>query len=69
VKVRTGLDWPSLRATASSGPELPAGSEPAQPAGAVALGFQITVSTCGTPRVNETGFAAAGVQAAESQTT
>jgi hypothetical protein len=56
-------------ATASSVPEAPAGSEPAQPAGAAALGFQIIVSTCGTPTVNRTGFAAEGLQAAESHTT
>ena len=35
----TRLDRPSLMATASSGPELPAASEPAQPAGAAALGI------------------------------
>jgi len=47
----------------------PAGSEPAQPAGRTALGFQIIVSSCGTPSVNWTGWAAAGLQAAESHTT
>jgi len=72
LKVRTGLGWPSLMATASSVPAAPAGSEPAQPAqpaGRTALGFQIIVSSCGTPSVNRTGFAAGGLQAAESQTT
>jgi len=69
LKVRTGLDRPSLMATASSGPAAPAGSEPAQPAGRTALGFQIIVSSCGTPSVNRTGFAAGGLQAAESHTT
>jgi hypothetical protein len=48
---------------------VPSGSEPAQPAGSVALGFQTIVSSCGTPGVNWTGFAAECSQAAESQTT
>jgi len=69
LKVRTELDRPSLIATASSAPGVPAGSEPAQPAGCTALGFQIIVSSCGTPSVNRTGFAAGGLQAAESHTT
>jgi hypothetical protein len=69
LKARTGLDWPSLMATASSVPAAPAGSAPAQPAGFAVPGFQVIVSTCGTPSVNRTGFAAAGLQAAESQTT
>jgi len=69
LKVWTGLDWPSLMATASSVPAAPAGSEPAQPAGRTALGFQIIVSSCGTPSVNRTGCAAGGLQAAESHTT
>jgi hypothetical protein len=56
-------------ATASSVPRAAAGSDPAQPAGAMAFGFQIIVSTCGTPGVNRTGFATAGLQAAESHTT
>jgi hypothetical protein len=50
--VRTELDWPSLRATASSAPGAPAGSDPAQPAGFVTRGFQTMVSSCGTPGVN-----------------
>jgi hypothetical protein len=50
-------------------PEVPAGSEPAQPAGSVALGFQTIVSSCGTPGVNRTGFAAECSQVAESHTT
>ena len=65
----TGLDWPPLMATASSVPLVAAGSEPAQPAGAAALGSQTIVSTCGTPSVNRTGRAAADLQAAESHTT
>ena len=65
----TGLDWPSLMATASSVPAAPAGSDAAQPAGVAAAGFQASVSTCGTPSVNRTSFAAAGLQAAESHTT
>lgn len=56
-------------ATASSVPAAPAGREPAQPAGRTALGFQIIVSSCGTPSVNRTCFAAGGLQAAESHTT
>jgi hypothetical protein len=69
LKVRTELDRPSLIATASSAPEVPAGSEPAQPAGSVTLGSQTIVSSCGTPGVNWTGFTAECLQAAESQTT
>jgi hypothetical protein len=69
LKVWTGLDRPSLTATASSVPWVPAGSDPAQPAGSVALGFQTIVSTCGTPSVNWTGFAGEDTQAAESHTT
>jgi hypothetical protein len=69
LKLCTVLDWPPLMATASSAPGFPAGSEPAQPAGSVALGFQTIVSTCGTPGVNCTGRAAGRLQAAESQTT
>ena len=65
----TVLDWPSLMATASSAPGLPAGSEPAQPAGSAALGFQTIISTRGTPGVNWTARAAGRLQAAESQTT
>ena len=56
-------------ATASSVPGVPAGSEPAHPAGPPALGSQTTVSSCGTPSVNRTGFAAEDLQAAESHTT
>jgi hypothetical protein len=56
-------------ATASSVPLVPAGSEPAQPAGAAAFGSQTIVSTCGTPSVNAAGSAVADLQAAESQTT
>jgi hypothetical protein len=67
--VCTGLDWPSLMATASSVPAAPPGSEPAQPAGVAAAGFQASVSTWGTPSMNRTGFAAVGLQAAESHTT
>jgi len=52
LKACTGLDWPSLMATASSVPRVAAGSEPAQPAGAAAFGSQTIVSTCGTPSVN-----------------
>ena len=65
----TGLDWPSLMATASSVPAAPPGSDPAQPAGVAAAGFQASVSTWGTPSMNRTGFAAVGLQAAESHTT
>jgi hypothetical protein len=69
LKVWTRLDWPSLVATASSVPWEPAGSDPAQPAGPAAVGFQTIVSTCGTPSVNWTGLAAEGLQAVESHTT
>ncbi|MGH3244773.1 MAG: hypothetical protein ACRDOI_00945 [Trebonia sp.] len=69
MNARTELDWPSLIATASSVPEAPAGSEPAQPAGDAAAKSQTIASTCGTPSVNRTGFAAEGLQAAESHTT
>ena len=65
----TGLDWPWLIATASSVPEAPEGHDPAQPAGLMTPGFQTTVSTCGTPRVNRTEPAGAGRHAAESHTT
>ena len=50
-------------------PDSPAVSEPPQPDGLVALGFQVRVSTCGTPSVKRAGFARAGRQAAESHTT
>jgi hypothetical protein len=56
-------------ATASKVPQALAGSEPAQPAGATALAFHTIVSTCGTPGVKRTGFAARAPHAAESQTT
>jgi hypothetical protein len=69
LKLCTGLDWPSLKATASSDSEAPAGSEPAQPAGSLACGFQVIVSTCGTPSVNRTFFAGGALHATESHTT
>ncbi len=50
-------------------PGLPAVSDPPQPEGLVALGFQVRVSTCGTPSVKRAGLASAGRQAAESHTT
>jgi hypothetical protein len=50
-------------------PGLPGVSEPRQPAGLVAPGFQVSVSTCGTPSVKRVGLAGAGRQAAESHTT
>jgi hypothetical protein len=39
-------------ATASSVPVVPAGSDPAHPAGTLTLGSQIIVSTRGTPSAN-----------------
>lgn len=56
-------------ATASNVPDSPARSEPPQPDGLVAVGFQVSVSTCGTPSVKRAGLAGAGRQAAESHTT
>jgi len=64
LNARTGLDWPWLNATASNGPEPPAVSEPPQPDGLVALGFQVSMSTCGTPSVKRAGLAGAGRHAA-----
>ena len=66
---RTGLDWPWLIATASKVPDSPAVSEPPQPEGPVALGFQVSASTCGTPSVKRSGLAGARWHAAESHTT
>ena len=65
----TGLAWPWLIATASNVPGLPGVSEPPQPDGLVALGFQVSVSTCGTPSVKRAGLAGRGRHAAESHTT
>jgi len=69
LNTRTGLAWPWLMATASNVPDSPARSEPAQPDGLVALGFQVIVSTCGTPSVKRAALAGAGRQVAESHTT
>jgi hypothetical protein len=44
-------------------------SEPPQPERLVALGFQVSVSICGTPSVKRTGLAGAGRHAAESHIT
>ena len=65
----TGLAWPWLIATASNVPDSPAVSEPPQPDGLVALGSQVSVSTCGTPSVKRAGLAGPGRHAAESHTT
>jgi hypothetical protein len=69
LNARTGLDWPWLIATASKVPDPLAVSEPPQPEGLVALGFQVSVSTCGTPRVKRAGLAGRVRHAAESHTT
>ena len=53
----TGLDLPSARATESTVPQVPAGTDPAQP-GVPALRFQDRAATCGTPCANRTGLAA-----------
>ena len=57
VNDRTGLDLPSARATASTVPQVPAGTDPAQPR-VPAVRFQDRAVTCGTPCVNSTGLAA-----------
>ena len=57
VNDRTGLDLPSARATASTRPQVPAGTEPAQP-DVLALRFQDRTATWGTPCMNRTGLAA-----------
>jgi hypothetical protein len=69
LNARTGLAWPWLIATASKAPGSPAVSEPPQPEGLVAFGFQVSVSICGTPSVKRTGVAGLGRHAAESHTT
>ena len=69
VNERTGLDWPSVSATASNVPVVPAGSVPAHPEGPLGWRFQVIESTCGTPRVNRALAAAGGLHAAESHTT
>jgi len=69
LNARTGLAWPWLIATASKAPDSPAVSEPPQPDGLVTLGFQVSVSICGTPSVKRTGAAGVGRHAAESHTT
>ena len=69
VNERTGLDCPSLSATASNVPQAPAGSVPAHPEGDLAWRFQAIESTRGTPRVNRTAAAPDGLHAAESHTT
>jgi len=56
-------------ATASNVPDSRPRSEPPQPDGLVAVVFQVSVSTCGTPSVKRAGLAGAGRQAAESHTT
>jgi hypothetical protein len=50
-------------------PDSPAVNEPPQPDGLVALGFQVSVSTCGTPSVKRACLAGAGRHAAESHST
>jgi hypothetical protein len=69
VKARTGLVCPVIMATAWKVPQAPAGSDPAQPDGLVALRFHEIVSSCGTPRWNLTVLAAGGLHPAESHTT
>ena len=69
MKVRTGLVWPVIVATAWKVPQAPAGSDPAQPDGLVARRFHETVSSCGTPRWNLTVLVVGGLHSVESQTT